>query len=94
MKYRILRKGIYSDYEGSYKFQWKDLIRWAIHLPIGAIIAYLVMRVDPMLGLTAGLFFLAYEALEDFRVADRSFKDVFGALIMLIVAGFVIKIWF
>lgn len=80
--------------EGSYKFKWKDAIRWAIHLPIGGTIAYTILKIDPVLGVVVAVFFLAYEVMEDWRVRDRSFKDVFGALIMLIAVGFIVKIWF
>ena len=92
--YRLLRKGLYSDYEGSYKFKWRDVIRWAIHLPIGAVIAYFILEVDSTLGVMTGIFFLAYEIMEDIVVRDWSFKDVFGSLLAMIATGFIIKIWF
>ena len=93
MRYRFLKRGIYNDTEGSYKFEWRDTIRWAVHLPIGAILAHLILRVDPYLGLAATAMFIAYEALEDWRVKDRSFKDIFGGLIMLIAGGYIIHLW-
>lgn len=80
--------------EGSYRMKPRDLIRWALHLPIGAIIAYAILRIDPTFGVMIGIFFLAYEILEDIRVRDWSFKDVFGSLISMIATGFIITIWF
>lgn len=78
----------------SYKVEWKHLIRWAIHLPIGGVIAHMILRVDPTLGVVIAVYFLAYEVMEDWRVKDRSFIDVFGSLIMLIAGGYIIYIWF
>jgi hypothetical protein len=80
--------------EGSYKFRWSDTIRWAIHLPMGAILAHMVMRVNPLAGLAATVLFIAYEALEDWRVADRSFKDIFGTLVMFVAGVYILWIWF
>lgn len=76
-----------------YRFKWPDLIRWAIHLPIGAIIAHMILCVNPVLGAFVAVYFLAYEALEDWRVHDRSFKDVFGSLIAMVVGGYAIWWW-
>ena len=86
---RISRRGIYNK-EGSYKFQWKDTIRWAIHFLIGAIVAYAILEIDGFFGLAILICFLAYEALEDLRIKDHSFKDVFGCLLMLIAGGYFI----
>jgi hypothetical protein len=80
--------------EGSYKTKPRDLIRWAIHIPIGCVIAYMILKVSVALGITVGVFFLAYEVLEDWRVRDRSFKDIFGSLIGMIATGLVIYLWF
>lgn len=93
MNYIVTRIGLYSKRTGGYKFEWRDVLRWLGHLPIGGLIGYLIMAVDPYLGMTAGVFFLAYEALEDWRCRDRSFKDVFGAMLALIAVGLAIKIW-
>jgi len=90
---RITRKGLYKEREGSYKFQWSDTLRWAVHLPVGAVIAHLIMRVNPYVGLAAVALFIAYEALEDWRVKDRSFKDIFGSLVMLIAGAYIIYLW-
>ena len=80
--------------EGSYVIKPKDLIRWLIHIPIGGVIAYMIMRIDPVMGSVVAFYFFGYEVLEDWRVADRSFKDVFGSLIGMIATGFVLHIWF
>ena len=74
--------------EGSYKIKPRDLLRWAIHIPIGGIIAFMIMRVSVELGVMVAIFFLAYEVLEDWRIRDRSFKDVFGSLLGMIIVGF------
>lgn len=90
MKYRLAKQGIYNEQEGSYKFQWKDTIRWAIHFLIGAIIAHAILEINGFFGLGILICFLAYEFLEDWRVKDYSFKDIFGCLLMMIAGGYFI----
>ena len=87
---------------GSYKFKWRDMIRWGIHIPAGGIPAYFILHPWlqrpvyrwTVLGIVIIVAFFVYEGLEDWRIGDHSFKDVFGSLIALIAAGFVIRIWF
>lgn len=57
-----------------------DFKRAALHFPVGVFTAWLG-TVSPV---TCGVFgagFLVYEVLEDWRLKDRSYKDVFGYLI-------------
>lgn len=54
-----------------------DWIRFFLHLPVGALCSFLCY-VLPVHGVTASVVFLAYETLEDWRIADNSFKDVLG----------------
>lgn len=91
--YQIRRRGIYNSAENSYKFQWKDTKRWALHFAVGAIVAHATLKIDGIFGLAILICFLAYEALEEVRVKDHSFKDVFGALLMLVAGGYVIFYW-
>ena len=101
MRYRLRRNGLYDREEGSYKFQWKDALRWVIHLPIGVVSMYLVLHPGipadwryTVAGVLIAVVFLTYEVLEDIRVRDWSFKDVFGSLIAMIGTALVILIWF
>ena len=101
MRYRLRRNGLYDGEEGSYKFRWKDVLRWIIHLPIGAVSMYFILHPGmpadwryTVAGVIIAFFFLAYEVLEDIRVRDWSFKDVFGVLIAMIATALVIRIWF
>lgn len=88
--------------EGSYKMKWRDVIRWAIHLPMGAVPMTLILHpwlLEPdyrwsIAGVFIGITFFIYEIMEDIRVRDWSFKDVFGSLIALIATAFIILFWF
>ena len=57
-----------------------DLARAALHFPVGVFAAWLSM----VSGVLCGVFsagFLTYEIIEDWRIKDRGYKDVFGFLI-------------
>ena len=66
-----------------------DLARAALHFPVGLVTAGLGIW-NPMLCLVFGLGFLAYEALEDWRIRDRSYKDVLGYLVGIVVGSFLL----
>lgn len=57
-----------------------DIIRAALHFPVGIFTAWLG-TFSPVVCIVFGLGFLVYESLEDWRIKDRSYKDVFGYLI-------------
>lgn len=71
-----------------HKIVKSDGFRAVLHFPVGVFTAWLGVR-TPMICLVFGLGFLVYEALEDWRIKDRGYKDVFGYLIG-IAAGSVI----
>ena len=77
-----------------YVIKLQDIFRWILHFPIGVAIAFLIMRVDAGVGIMVAIYFLLYEIMEDWRVSDRSFIDVFGSLIAMIGTAFVLYIWF
>jgi hypothetical protein len=53
--------------------------RASLHGPPGAFTA-LIAGIEPVLCLVFGLGFLTYEVVEDWRVKDRGYLDVFGFL--------------
>lgn len=64
-----------------------DMIRAALHFPVGIYTAWLG-TFNPVVCLVFGLGFLFYEGIEDWRIKDRSYKDVFGYLIGIGVGSF------
>ena len=56
-----------------------SLYRAALHFPVGAFSAWLIF-VHPVHGILLCVGWLAYEVLEDWRLADRSYLDVAGFL--------------
>lgn len=68
-----------------------DFKRAALHFPVGVFTAWLG-TVSPV---TCGVFgagFLVYEVMEDWRLKDRSYKDVLGYLVGIVVGSFIL--WF
>jgi len=57
----------------------KDKIRAYQHAPIGVLAGWLLF-VNGFAGLALVIGFLGYEALQDFRKIDHSYKDVIGFL--------------
>ena len=55
----------------------QDWKRLGMHFPIGAI-ARLVQLSDPISGLTILGLTVTYEAFNDWRKMDKSYKDVLG----------------
>lgn len=93
IRWELWRQGAMPP--GAYKTRWRDVLRWLIHIPIGVVIIGLIMLVPqdlggPWPGIIIGLTFFVYEILEDIRVRDWSFIDVFGSLIGMVGAAIVI----
>jgi len=66
-----------------------DFKRAALHFPVGVFTAWLG-TVSPV---TCGVFgagFLVYEVMEDWRIKDRSYKDVLGYLVGIVVGSFLL----
>lgn len=64
-----------------------DLVRAAIHFPVGVFAAWLA-TFCPTVCLVFALGFLFYETLEDWRIEDRSYKDIFGFLTGIAAGSF------
>lgn len=56
-----------------------DTKRAALHFPVGVFTAWLG-TFTPVVCAVFGLGFLVYEVSEDWRIKDRSYKDIFGFL--------------
>jgi len=56
-----------------------DWIRFWLHVPVGIICAGLMFFM-PWHGAFLTVGFLAYEAMNDWRKKDSSYKDIFGFL--------------
>ena len=69
----------------------KDFIRGLMHFPVGLFAAWLIC-VTPLVGVLFAVGFMFYEALEDWRIDDLSYKDMFGFLIGLGAGGFIASI--
>lgn len=63
-----------------------DIIRIAIHLLAG-LGTGILLAVVPVVGAALTLGFLVYEVIEDWRINDHSYKDVFGFLLGLGLSG-------
>lgn len=51
-----------------------------VHFPVGLFSAWLTAKTPPA-GLMLSSGFLVYQVLEDWRIKDKGYKDVFGFLI-------------
>lgn len=65
-----------------------DVKRAIIHYPVGFFTAWLATETW-VIAILLGVGFLVYEVIEDWRIHDKSFKDVFGNLIGLGSGGFI-----
>jgi hypothetical protein len=69
------------------KLTSKDIIgRVILHIPVGVLNAWFYYK-NPYMGLGLTLAFIAYEVLDEWRSADKSWKDAFGWLIGFAVMG-------
>lgn len=58
------------------------IIRAAIHFPVGMLQGFASTK-SWSLALTLCLAFLTYEVIEDWRIRDKSYNDIFGYLLGL-----------
>jgi len=65
-----------------------------MHIPHGVLIGLTVL-VNEHLAWAFIVPFLAYEALEEWRIADHSYRDLLGALIGIagVTVGFLARRW-
>ena len=69
---------------------WKRLL---MHLPWGRVAVTLYALVAPAFGISALIGMLIYEAFNDWRKKDASYKDVLGIIWGWLVGGIAIVIW-
>ena len=69
----------------------EDWFRLWIHVPWG-ILAVGLFIVNPLLGFTACMGTLIYEAFDDWRKQDYSYKDVLGLVWGFIIGGYALLI--
>jgi len=60
-------------------YTYPDFLRFWLHFPIGAGGACLVF-LEPTVGIIFNLYFIVYEAFNDWRKKDQSYKDIIGAV--------------
>jgi len=68
----------------------RPFLRALIHFPVGLFNAFLLWFNTP-LGIIFSIGFIAYEIIEDWRIYDRSYLDLYGWLFGLGIGG---VIWF
>ena len=61
--------------------------RALLHFPVGLFAVFLMLRVDLALGVVFAISFLVYEAMEDWRIHDKSYLDIYGYLLGLGIGG-------
>jgi len=69
----------------------EDWVRLWMHVPWGLLAVFLFV-VNPLLGFTACFGTLTYEAFNDWRKHDSSYKDVLGIVWGFLIGGYVIWI--
>jgi len=69
-----------------------DLMRLLIHLPWGLMAVVLYALVSPAFGITAFAGMLSYEAFNDWRKHDLSYKDVLGIVWGWLLGGIAVAI--
>ena len=68
---------------------WREFVnRAGLHVPVGVLMAWL-LRQEQVLGTIFALYFLVYELSEDWRIRDKAYKDLCGALIGLALGAFI-----
>jgi hypothetical protein len=81
---KILAKILFCDEQ--------NLNNVLLHIPVGALITFLICYVSGWLGLTAILVFIKYETIERKVENDKCFPDLQGALWGLIGLGVIIAL--
>ena len=71
-------------------FKKDDIRRAVLHFPVGVFAAWLA-SVAWVLCLVFSAGFLTYEVMEDWQIADRGYRDVFGFLIGVGVGAVALK---
>lgn len=71
--------------------QLSPLQRALLHFPVGVFAAFLT-HWETAIGAVFAVSFLVYEVIEDWRIHDKSYLDIYGYLFGLGVAGAVIAI--
>ena len=61
-----------------------DVWRVCLHFPVGVFAGWLIFEL-PVLGVVFSVGFLTYEIVEDWRIADRGYKDIMGFLVGMAV---------
>lgn len=69
----------------------EDFLRCLIHIPWGMLGAGLCLF-HPLLGFAACFAMLAYEAFNDWRKGDESYKDVLGIVWGVLIGGYTLLI--
>jgi len=59
------------------------------HFPVGLFTAFL-LHINPALGCLFGLGFISYEVMEDWRIHDKSYLDLYGWLLGLGLGGVIL----
>ena len=67
----------------------EEWIRLAMHIPWGILAVFLFIP-HPLLGFTACLGTLVYEAFNDWRKHDESYQDVLGIVWGFFIGGYAI----
>ncbi|MCK5235875.1 MAG: hypothetical protein KAR06_02725 [Deltaproteobacteria bacterium] len=89
MRFKRLRDKI-----GSYKIAWAHVGRWIMHIPVGLLIAWMVVEMGQLImGILLAWFFLIYETNEDGHYNDHGFIDIFGSMIGMVAGTFVFHYW-
>jgi predicted DNA repair protein MutK len=70
----------------------QDFIRALLHFPVGLFVAWLISW-SVAQGVMMGVAFLTYEVIEDWRIKDRSYKDVYGYALGLGVGSVAVYLW-
>ena len=73
------------------KKQTFSLRRSLIHLPVGALAAYLIWALLPI-GLVFSAGWFLYEIIEDKHLKDYAFLDIMGFLVGIAIMGVVLSI--
>lgn len=68
---------------------WK---RWLMHLPVGAVPAA-ITAFNPLMGTVLFVATIVYEAFNDWRKCDSSYKDVLGIVYGYSIVAVAIIIW-
>ena len=65
---------------------------YVAHSPIGATTVILAKEVDPEAALIFGGAFIVYEIMHEWRLKDRSWNDLAGFMVGIVIAGFIYRV--